>query len=238
MCAGRSEIMRPKIAAKHWFILPPGDVAICRHPQAEVPEGARLASPRDLVVANLGYPFPWGTLPEPSTGARAWREHRMGMGGLIHEQWFVTSDGRRYGGAKNVIDQLPGSLRSYLFLDGGQGTRAENEGFAILVDTTDEERQLFRRLQLLAAQRIVADRGMLLVTPLGDDNKTCYVGFGGRCLHCPNPELITLQQVRQDLAQPLSPEMRTLIQEGFPELARGFPEYRVQLHPDWENWRT
>lgn len=229
---------RLKIDPRRWFILPPGDVAICRHPLPEVPEGARLASARDLLTANLGYPFPWGTLPEPESGARTWRERHMGMGGLVHDQWFVCADGNRYGGAKNVTDEMPGSLRSYLPLDGGKGTHAENEGYAVLVDTTEKERQLFRRMQLLAAKRIVADRGMLLISPLADDGKTLFVAFGGRCLHCPNPELITLGQVQQDLARALSPDLQTLICEGFPELVRGFPEFEVQLHPDWENWKV
>ena len=217
-----------------WVVLPPGNVAICRTPQPSIPDGAQLASARDVLVANLGYPFPWGSLPEPSAASRLWKEQRIGMGGLRHTAWFVTSDGR-VGGAPNVPEKLPGSLRSCLLYEGGGGHEAENEGYAVIRSLAKEDQLLYRRLQLHAAEHVAADRGSLIMSPIGSD-KTVHLGFGGRCLQCPSPELISFRQAKQAVQEQPSEELARLIRDFFPDLQRSFAEYTFVLYPEWRHW--
>lgn len=107
--------MKDETKPQNWLLLPPGNMAICREPLDHVPEGCQLASVRDVLTANLGRPFPWGQMNTPSPTAKLWHERRMGYGGLHHEKWFVTQEGR-VGGARNVPETLPGSLRSLFSL--------------------------------------------------------------------------------------------------------------------------
>lgn len=220
--------------APQYFLLPPGDKIIARHPQPEVLEGARVATGCELFAANQGYAFPWGMRPEPKEVGRPWAEHRMGIGGLFHEKWFVTSDGR-FGGAVNVPTTLPGSLRSCLLLDGGDCSQAENEGFAVVWPTSPEERALYRRVQLHAAKHVAADRGAIIVSPIGPDQEV-YLGFVGRCLICPSPELISFPQAKQALVQPPSEDMRELIEKYFPDAQKDFSKYDIRLFPEWQDW--
>src|SRR6266481_2895164 len=104
--------------ASAWMLLPPGNLAILRFPSEEMLSGARLATPQELLVANLGKPFPWGSMPRPETASKLWHEKRIGIGGLIHKKWFVTTEGR-FGGALNVPTDGPGALRCCMLLDGG-----------------------------------------------------------------------------------------------------------------------
>jgi hypothetical protein len=217
-----------------WLLLPPGDVAISRQPLEKIPDGGTLASGRDVLVANQGYPFPWGSLPEAKNASRLWEELRLGIGGLIHDKWFVTSDGR-FGGARNVPTILPGSLRSCLLYDGGKGSNAENEGFAVLKRTSLEEQNLYRRLQLRAAEHVAADRGAIIVSPIGEQ-KEVYLGFVGRCMICPNPELISFRQARSSLARALPDGLRELVSEYFPALTKDFSCYNIRLFPEWQGW--
>lgn len=234
--------------ADQWVILAPGTKAINRQPLPLIPDGTRVATADELINANRGYEFPWGNLPTPDKASRLWKEYRIGMGGLFHERWFVTTDGR-FGGASNVPETLPGSLRSSLLYDGGkstiEGQLEGNEGFAIISDVPEEDRLLYRRLQLHAAEHIGADGGKLLVSPVSrathlededGEERRVYIGFTGRCLTCPNPELISLRQAQVSLSNEPPTELLKLIGDYFPELQRSFADYRLKLYPEWEHW--
>ena len=112
-----------KSSQNNWIMLPPnGNLAICRHPLQTVPADARIATSYELLAANRGYPFPWGSLAEPHQSNLQWARHSIGVGGLVHQQWFVTQDGR-YGGASNVTKKLPVSLRCCMYLSWWVGMR-------------------------------------------------------------------------------------------------------------------
>jgi Fe-S cluster biogenesis protein NfuA len=202
-----------------WMIIASGNLAIFRMPVPDpraIPEVCRRATATELLAANQGYPFPWGRLPQNLNPSRLWAKHRIGIGGLIHDRWFVTRDGR-FGGAPNVPETLPGSLRCSMFLDGGkQGNSPleENEGYAIVHETLEEEQQMYRKVQLFAAEHVVADGGAVIVSPVSR-NRTVYVGFVGRCMQCPNAELVSFRQMRA-----------------------AFPEYNFELFPEWQDWQV
>ncbi len=200
--------------SKNWVILPPGDRVLLRHPAPEVLTGTELASVRDIVAANHGAAFPWGSRSTPDKAGRLWHEHRLGTGGLYHTAWFVCREGR-VGGAPNVSDTLPGSQRSCLYLDGGSCAEGqkENEGYALVKKTSADDRDMYRRVMLHAAEHIMTDGGFPIVTTIGKDG-VVGVGFGGYCRNCPNPELITIKQLRVAV-----------------------PEYRFELLPEWRGWR-
>ncbi len=196
------------------LIAPSGNLAICRHSLPAIPAGTRIASGSELLCAQRGAAFPWGQLPEPHAQNRQWKIQKVGVGGLIHDRWFVTSDGR-FGGAPNVPETLPGSLRRCMFLDGGEDSTqlAENEGYAVVRTTTEDDRALFRQVQLHAARHVMADGGGIVHSPITDDGAV-FVGFVGRCQLCPNAELIS-----------------------FTQLQAALPHYRFELWPEWRNWR-
>ena len=138
----------------------------------------------------------------------------IGIGGLIHDCWFKTTDGR-FGGAPNVPEQLPGSLRRCLLLDGGgcvDDVLEENEGYAIVRDTSPQDMDMYRLVQMHAAQHVGADGGAIIMSPIGEDG-IVNVGFVGRCQLCPNPELVSFRQ-----------------------LSAAVPTYNFQLWPEWTNW--
>ncbi len=201
---------------ENWLLLPPGDKAICRTPLDDVPEGCHLASVSDVLSANLGRPFPWGQGPQPNAKAKLWNEKRMGYGGLYHDKWFVTKEGR-VGGAQNVPQSLPGSLRSCFLYDGGfcepVNQLAENEGFAVIKPVSALNRDLYRKIQMHAAEHVVADGGSIIVAPIENPDEVVRVGFVGRCQHCPNPEMISFRQ-----------------------LQKAVPEYRFELLNEWKGW--
>ena len=188
-----------------------GNLAIYREPQLEILPNCRQATHAELFSANLGRPFPWGSFPDDTRASILWKEHRIGFGGLVHHNWFVTSDGR-FGGASNVPATLPGSLRCSLLIDGGHGSEEENEGYALVYKTDPETRRMYRKVQLHALKHVVADGGHIIVSPTGEDG-VVYVGFVGRCQQCPNPELISFKQ-----------------------LCSSVSEYEFRLFPEWENW--
>ncbi|MEZ5815270.1 MAG: hypothetical protein R3E13_11230 [Alphaproteobacteria bacterium] len=95
--------------AQAWILLPPGDLAICRYPVEKVPEYAHCASARDLNTANLARPFPWGYSNTPERAGPLWHKHRIGIGGLYHDKWFVTPQGR-FGGAADGGHIIVGPL--------------------------------------------------------------------------------------------------------------------------------
>ncbi|MEZ4104456.1 MAG: hypothetical protein R3B60_04180 [Candidatus Paceibacterota bacterium] len=196
---------------KEIIVLPGGRLAILRTPSPTTLDGYRLATHSELLSANLCYPFPWGNLPSDSQASKLWQDHKVGMGGLIHYQWFVTSEGR-FGGADNVPKSLPGSLRCSMYLDGGEGSGEENEGFALVTKTDKITQNMYSKVQLHALEHVVADGGHIIVSPVCEDN-IVYVGFVGRCLRCPNPEVISFKQ-----------------------LQKAVPDYNFQLFPEWENW--
>ncbi len=202
-----------KSITSDWMLLPPGRTAILRRPADTMPDGARLATSAELRDANQGYLFPWGNLPSSDRASRLWKEHSVGIGGLIHDRWFVTTDGR-FGGAPNVPEQLPGSLRRCLLLDGGQceSILAENEGFAVVRDTSVEDADMYRRVQMQAAEHVSADGGAIIVSPIDEDG-TVHTGFVGRCQICPNPELVSFRQ-----------------------LQKAVPDYKFVLWPEWVKW--
>lgn len=208
----------------NWIILPPGKTAILRFPfQGELkdltlPSGLsnpRLATPCELIVVNLGRPYPWGYSPEafPEKTSKMWKEGQMGIGGLIFDAWFVTAEGR-FGGAPNVPKTGPGALRHFMYLDGGlepTGLLAENEGYAVVCDVADSH-DAYRKIQVHAAEHVVADTGAIIVSPKDDDG-AFHVGFVGRCMTCPNPELFSLRALRN-----------------------ACPDLSIELHPDWKGW--
>ena len=209
---------RRKMNSTDWILLAPkGNLAMCRRPLPRIPEGGRLATGAELLAANLGKPFPWGQLPTPAKASVLWKSHRMGVGGLFHTAWFLTADGR-LGGAPNVPETLPGSLRSCLFFDGGlapeeQGLE-ENEGYAVVMPATRADEAMFRAVQLHAAEHVMADGGSVIVSPIQADGRV-FVGFVGRCQHCPNAELISFRQLQSRL-----------------------PEYSFELWPEWRGWTS
>lgn len=202
--------------AQAWILLPPGDLAICRYPVEKIPEYARCASARDLNTANLARPFPWGYSNTPERAGPLWHKYRIGIGGLYHDKWFVTPQGR-FGGAANVPTQLPGALRSSFLYDGGlaqaRDVLAENEGFAVVKDVAEMNRDLYRRVQMHAGEHVAADGGHIIVGPLDKAQNKAYVGFVGRCQTCPNPELISFRQ-----------------------LQKAVPDYEFELFDEWKNW--
>ncbi len=196
-----------------WLLLSPGNLAICRRSLDEVPAGARLASASELFAANLGRPFPWGAMPTPAKASGLWQEHRIGYGGLYHDRWFITEQGR-FGGALNVPTVLPGALRSSLLYDGGDACDvAENEGFAVVMPVSDANRDLYRKVQMHAAEHVVADGGHIIISPLDEVHNHAYVGFVGRCQTCPNPEMISFRQLKAAV-----------------------PEVNFELFDEWKNW--
>ncbi len=208
--------MTPQNDTKNWLLLPPGDRAISRTPLDTKPAEYQLATSSDLLSANLGRPFPWGQTPEPTSAAKLWHEKRIGYGGLIHEKWFITQQGR-FGGAKNVPQSTPGSLRSCLLYDGGLSDQpdklAENEGFAVVKPVDNENRDIYRKVQMHAAEHVIADGGSIILSPLDKETNTVYVGFVGRCQTCPNPELISFRQLQKAVA-----------------------DYNFELFEEWKNW--
>ena len=198
----------------NWILLPPsGSLAIAREPLDTIPEGSRMATGAELIVANLGKPFPWGQLPTPEKASFYWRNYRMGVGGLFHHRWFLTQDGR-LGGAQNVPEVLPGSLRSCLFYDGGRVPEewglAENEGFAVVRTTTASDQETFRRVQLHAARHVMADGGSIILSPETEEGIN-WVGFVGRCQFCPNAQRLSFRQ-----------------------LCAALPDKNLKLSPEWE----
>jgi len=197
--------------AKGMIVLAGGKLAIYRKPQQTMPDGCRLATHMELLCANLGRPFPWGNLPNDLKASRLWKEQKVGYGGLIHHDWFVTSDGR-FGGADNVPKTLPGVLRCSMLLDGGEGSQEENEGFALVCQTDNATREMYRKVQLHALEHVVADGGHIIVSPISEDG-VVYVGFVGRCQMCPNPEKISFEQ-----------------------LCKAVPKQKFELFTEWKNW--
>lgn len=200
---------------KEWLLLAPnGSLAIARRPMTVIPPGCRLATGSELLCANRGNPFPWGAQSKAHPHNKHWRELKLGVGGLFHESWFITSDGR-FGGASNVPQEPPGSLRSCLLYDGGglaSDLLAENEGYAVVRETNAKDRQLFREIQMHASLHVMADGGAIICSPI-DDTGVIHVGFVGRCQICPNPELISFVQLKTAL-----------------------PHYSFVLWPEWHNW--
>jgi hypothetical protein len=199
-----------------WILLPPGKLAILRFPADTIPRGARLATAAELLTANLGRPFPWGNLPTAERASQLWHQLRIGIGGLVHDRWFVTTDGR-FGGAPNVPQKLPGSLRCCMLLDGGGcdgiDQLADNEGYAVVREVPSENADLYRKVQMHAAEHVAADGGAIILTQLNQFNEA-RVGFVGRCQTCPNPELVSFRQLQSAV-----------------------PGYKLDLLPEWKDWR-
>lgn len=199
-----------------WILIAPaGKLKILRRPSPKILPATRVATGSELLAANRGNPFPWGHLPEPHAHNKQWREQQVGVGGLIHSAWFLTSDGR-FGGAPNVPQTKPGSLRSCLYLDGGGSSEtdslADNEGYALVAETTQADMDLFRKVTLFSAAHVMADGGAITMSPICKDN-TVYIGFTGRCQICPNAELISFQQLKKAVT-----------------------DYNFELWPEWKNW--
>jgi hypothetical protein len=114
-----------------------------------------------------------------------------------------------------VPEQIPGSLRHCLLLDGGTDCNsypAENEGYGVVVDVAPENADMYRKVQLHAAEHVGADGGAVIVSPIGEDGIVC-VGFVGRCQTCPSAELISFRQLQATV-----------------------PQYRLELWPAWKDW--
>ncbi len=206
------------LSAENWIVLPPGDLAIHRSPtNGDLNTPAyRVATARELLTANHGRPFPWGDLswPNPKKTDRLWQQHRIGYGGLVHTDWFVTTEGR-FGGAPNVPDTLPGSLRACLLLDGGKTDQlADNEGYAFVRLTNQATRHMYRLVQLWAVEHVKADEGSIIVSPLEESGKI-RVGFCGRCRICPNLELVS-----------------------FRALQTALPKYNFELWDEFKDWQV
>ena len=197
--------------SSHSIIIGDGHLSMLRTPTEHIIDGYRIATHAELLSANLGRPFPWGNLPWDTEASRLWKNHRIGFGGLIHKKWFVTSDGR-FGGAPNVPTTLPGSLRCSLLIDGGHGSGEENEGYALVTETDEATRIMYRKVQLHALQHVVADGGHIIVSCV-DKTNAVNVGFVGRCQRCPNAELISFKQLKEAV-----------------------PEYSFYLFEEWRNW--
>ena len=209
-----------------WMLLPPGKTAICRYavPLAKPPEaccfegltGIRRATNFELLAANLGKQFPWGSKadPKPHEVSRLWREQYIGIGGLVHTHWFVTADGNRYGGADNVCKEMPGRLRCYMYLPGGlpSETLADNEGYALVKEVEVENERLYHRVHAQVREHMGADEGGVILSPLTEGN-TVFIGFAGKCQQCWNPESITVKQIRKSI-----------------------PSYNLVLMDEWKDW--
>ncbi|MES2408899.1 MAG: hypothetical protein V4509_01190 [Patescibacteria group bacterium] len=208
-----------------WIILPPGRTAILRFPfkgqieECELPRGLsnlRLATPCELIVANQGRPFPWGDSPEatPNQTSLLWKEKSIGIGGLIHKDWFVALGGGRFGGSSNVPKIGPGPLRHYMYVDGGldpSNILSDNEGFALVADVSAYSD--YHQIQMHAAEHVVKDRGAIIVFPK-DESGVHHVGFVGRCMTCPKAELVSLRALKF-----------------------ACPNLKIEIHPDWKNWK-
>lgn len=204
--------------AHDWIMLPPGDKALCRRPVREGrDETTRLATLTEVLVANRGYMFPWGNYPDTSRAHVLWQGHGVGAGGLIHDAWFVTEEGKRVGGAPNVPTTGSAALRHCMYLDGGKSadegaTLAENEGYAVVRTLSGSDADAYRKVQLYAARHVGADGGAVIMSPR-DKEGVHHVGFVGRCLTCPNAELISFEALKEAL-----------------------PDIRFELFAEWRNW--
>lgn len=196
-----------------WMLLPPGNIAIARRPLDKVPDDMRMATSPELLAANLGRPFPWGQMPTPASASKLWQEHRIGFGGLYHDQWFITKDGR-FGGAENVPKTLPGTLRCGFHYSGGfSDEKADNEGYAIIRTVAEINQNIYRRVQMHANKHVAADGGHIIVGPIDPQTNIVRVGFVGRCQTCPNAELISFEQLKSAV-----------------------PEYKFELFDEWKGW--
>ena len=200
-----------------WLLLPPGNLAILRFPTKQIPPGAHIATQFELITANLGQPFPWGRLNTDQEASPLWQIHKIGVGGLIHERWFMTSGGR-FGGDRLNVDtkKTPDSLRCYMYLPGGKYSEhlQDNEGFAVVKEVPEENLLLYRDVQLWAAERAAADAGGVIISPL-HGNQEAWVGFGGHCQVCPNFKRISIHSLRKDVK-----------------------DYSLTLLPEWQNLKV
>lgn len=206
---------------RNWLLLPPGNTAILRFPaqikRADIPAGMRLASAAELLAANQGKPFPWGSQVDASDATPAWQTSRMGIGGLFHHHWFVTEDGR-FGGASNVPGNATGNARACMLLDGGRqalqnGLLSPNEGWALVRDVAPVNADLYRDVTLYAARHVMTDGGAIVISPIDQADDPVYVGFVGNCLGCPNPERISFHNLQEHVQQ-----------------------YKFVLHTEWQGW--
>jgi Fe-S cluster biogenesis protein NfuA len=88
----------------------------------------------------------------------------------------------------------------------------ENEGYAVVRETSQADQQAFREIQMYAATHVMADGGAIICSPIWGEG-TINVGFVGRCQICPNAEVVSFQQLKKTITQ-----------------------YSFDLWPEWKNW--
>ena len=212
-----------EIIPSDWILLPGGKNAILRFPfqgdlsalGTPVSGKYRLATHAEVVAVNYGAPYPWGFMTENTKPTRLWKEKNIGYGGLVHSAWFILENDERIGGAPNVPQEGPGAQRHYIHTSGGIDNchqLNDNEGYAVVwenVPTINDS--VYRAIHAHVAKHVVGDRGGVTISPIANKGETIYVGFIGRCMTCPNPEIISINALKH-----------------------ACPKLDIELHPDWK----
>lgn len=213
-----------KINQNDWIILPGGKNALLRVPfQGDLEQLGkpltgkyRLATHAE-VVSIASSPYPWGYMPENQSPTKLWKEKRIGYGGLVHGAWFILENNERIGGAPNVPEVGPGSMRYYLLTSGGIDNSHQlndNEGYAVVWENIPScNDQVYRIIHAHVSKHVTADRGGVVISPILNEGETIFVGFVGRCMTCPNPERISINALKD-----------------------ACPNLTIELHPDWKDW--
>ena len=194
---------------RHWFLLPGGGRAISRYSLAFQVPGTRLATPDELRLACLGYPLVCGSSPDPAARSSVWNTHRVGVGGLFHQKWFICADNLRYGGADNIACDINGQMRRDLRVGTARQFQSleVNEGYATVRDLCGpclpEHQYLYQLAQNYNLRHVTPDGGELIISMIEqtEAGPTVYICFGGRCNGCAKLEQVSFPAARAYFAE-------------------------------------
>ncbi|MEM1311971.1 MAG: hypothetical protein AAGF07_00730 [Patescibacteria group bacterium] len=165
-----------------YIILRGGRLAMFREASKSIPPFAEIGRIEEC-LNSFTTTYPWGNFPDIPEG---W--NYQGVAGLSHKLWFVTKDGRRFGGAANVA---PGGFyRFNLLVDQGDtslSSLSENEGYAIVTAVDDCSYFIYRLVTRFIGQHAGVDGGNVIISPM--INGEVFYQFTGRCSTCPNKYL-------------------------------------------------
>ena len=133
-----------------WLIAPGGQIALFRAPIPQglvPPDGTRLLTLPEFISASMTV-FPWGNSINDEAAIVRFKDTQMGAGLLYFDgRWFVTAEGVRVGGCRDVnLEQIASRRRFNLYNHGGK-VNTENlesvEGRAICRKATAAERLVY-----------------------------------------------------------------------------------------------